>query len=377
MAEHSFLKRRWKLLLNIATVIALIILVIAIHRQLLDTLENLGKVNAWALLLLVPIQALNYHAQTKLYQGLFAVLGNRLRYKFLFRASLELNFINHVFPSGGVSGISYFGMRLKNDEISGGKATLVQVMKLILGFLSFEVLLVIGLFCMAIGNRVNTFVIFLATAITTLMVVGTFAFVMIIGSQKRINATFRFITLAINRTLHFVFRGSRETINTSRAENAVAELHHNYKTFESHWRELRWQFFWGFMANLTEVLSIYVVYIAFGTWVNFGSVVLAYAVANFAGLVSVMPGGVGIYEALMTAVLVAAGIPARLSLPVTVMYRVLNTIIQIPPGWLLYHIALQQDNATKEMAENAELRSVESESSDAKKQGDDDHGRHA
>jgi len=359
MGKTSFLKRRWKLLLNIATGVALVVLVIAIHKQLFETLENLGKVNAWALLLLVPVQMLNYHAQTKLYQGLFALLGNKLRYKFLFRAALELNFINHVFPSGGVSGISYFGVRLKNDTISGSRATLVQVMKLVLGILSFEILLIIGLLFMAVGNRVNTFVVFLATLITTLMVIGTFAFVMIIGSKKRINATFTFLTKTINKVMHFIFRRSTETINIARAERVFDDLHVNYKTIESQWRQLKAPFFWAFMANLTEVLSIYVVYIAFDAWVNFGSVVLAYAVANFAGLVSVMPGGVGIYEALMTGVLVAAGIPARLSLPVTVMYRVLNTIIQIPPGWFLYHRALQESSKAKKISEIEEVVRLE------------------
>ena len=65
-------------------------------------------------------------------------------------------------------------------------------------------------------------------------------------------------------------------------------------------------------------------------------IVLAGPVANFAGLVSVLPGGVGIYEALMTAVLASTGVPAGVSLPVTVMYRVVNTIIQLPPGYYLY-----------------------------------------
>jgi uncharacterized membrane protein YbhN (UPF0104 family) len=69
---------------------------------------------------------------------------------------------------------------------------------------------------------------------------------------------------------------------------------------------------------------------------------LAYAVANFAGLVSVLPGGVGIYEGLMTLVLTATGVPSRLSLPVTVMYRVLNTIVQLPPGYYFYHRTLHK-----------------------------------
>jgi uncharacterized protein (TIRG00374 family) len=80
--------------------------------------------------------------------------------------------------------------------------------------------------------------------------------------------------------------------------------------------------------------------VAFGEWVNFGAVILAYAVANFAGLVSVLPGGVGIYEGLMTLVLVASGVPSRLSLPVTVMYRVVNTLVQLPPGYYFYHKTL-------------------------------------
>jgi glycosyltransferase 2 family protein len=94
------------------------------------------------------------------------------------------------------------------------------------------------------------------------------------------------------------------------------------------------------MANFWEVMAVYIVYVAFGHFVNFGAVILAYAVANFAGLVSVLPGGVGIYEGLMTLVLVASGVPSRLSLPVTVMYRVVNTIVQLPPGYYFYHRTL-------------------------------------
>src|SRR5581483_1584045 len=123
---------------------------------------------------------------------------------------------------------------------------------------------------------------------------------------------------------------------------------------KSRWRQLKAPFWWAFLANLTEVLVVYVVYIAFGSFVNIGAVILAYAVANFAGLVSVLPGGVGVYEALMTAVLVAAGVPARLSLPVTVMYRVLNTLLQLPPGYVLYHKTLQRHGNTLDEVADAE-----------------------
>lgn len=352
MSEHSFLKRRWKLLLNVATAVALMALVVATRHQLVDTFKNLSKVHAWALFLLLPVEWLNYHAQTKVYQGLFALVGNKLKYKFLFIASLELNFVNHVFPSGGVSGISYFGLRLRNDQITASRATLVQIMKMVMVILSFEVLLIAGLLFMAVGNRVNDVVIMVTTLISVLMVVGTVAFAMIIGSERRIRATFGVVSRLINKAARLVRKSDSDVISVARAEHVVMDLHESYRLITAHYSALKWTLLWAFLANLTEVFAVYVVYIAFGKWVNFGSVILAYAVANFAGLISVLPGGVGIYEALMTGVLVAAGVPAGVSLPVTVMYRVLNTLIQVPPGYFFYHRNLaRHQNALEKLQE--------------------------
>lgn len=352
MSEKAILKRRWKLIVNILTVVALVVLVYAVRHQLYDTLRNFSHINVWVVLLLLPVEWLNYHAQAKLYDGLFQTVGNKLKYRFLFETSLELNFVNSVFPSGGVSGISYFGMRMRSDreKITGGRATLVQLMKLALLFLSFEILLIIGLLFIAIGGGVNNFVILMAGSLSTLLLVGTFAFVMIIGHERRIQATFTFMTQLLNRLIQVVLPNKPETINMQRARVAIEELHHNYKLIEQRYKELQGPFWWAFIANLAEVAAVYVVYVAFGHWVNPGSVILAYSIANFAGLVSVLPGGVGIYEALMTGVLVATGVPAALSLPVTVMYRVLNMLIQLPPGYYFYHRTLHRNDENTQMA---------------------------
>jgi uncharacterized protein (TIRG00374 family) len=99
---------------------------------------------------------------------------------------------------------------------------------------------------------------------------------------------------------------------------------------------------YALLMNLMELLALYAVYAAFGAYVNFGAVILAYGVANIAGFISVLPGGIGIYELLMTSTLAAAGVPPTLSLPVTVTYRVLNTAIQVPPGAYFYHRTLHE-----------------------------------
>jgi uncharacterized protein (TIRG00374 family) len=344
MANHShfysFLRAHWKLLLNIVTIAALALFIVAIHKQLAETISNFSKVNLWILLLVLPIEALNYHAQARLYQQLFAAAGNVIPYKNLLKISLELNFVNHIFPSGGVTGLSYFGLRMRGEGVRPAKSTIVQAIKLVLVFVTFEILLIFGMFVLAANGRASNMMILIGSVLSTLLIVGTAAFAYMVGSKQRIESFLTILTSWLNRLIQFIRRGNPETINIERARQAFGEFHEDYKAIRSQRRELRGPFFWALIANATEVAVVLIVFVAFAQYINVGAVILAYAVANFAGLVSVLPGGVGIYEALMTAVMATAGVPAGVSLPAIVMYRVVNTLIQVPPGYYLYHRAL-------------------------------------
>jgi putative heme transporter len=341
MSEGHWLRRRWKLVLNVVTVAALLILVYAIRHQLGDTFRRLGQVHGWVLLLIIPVELLNYHAQARLYQRLFAIVGNRLSYKHLFKVSLELNFVNHVFPTGGVTGLSYFTLRVREGkELSGAKATLVHVMKVGLYILSFEIVLLFGVLALAVMGRVNNLVMLVSGSLATLMLVFTVGFFFILGSRQRINGFFTGLTKALNWLIHIVRRRQPETINIDQARRVFDDFHENYLEIKQSLPRLKAPFMYALLADVTEVAAVYVVYLAFGKLVNVGAVILAYAIANFAGLISVLPGGIGVYEALMTAVLASTGIPPGVSLPVTVTYRIANSLVQLPPGYFFYQKAV-------------------------------------
>jgi uncharacterized protein (TIRG00374 family) len=346
MSETTNHRQRWKVILNWGTLLALALVIFFERHQIADTFNNLANINGWALLLIVPIEALNYHAQARLYQGLFSVVGNKLSYKSLYRAALELNFVNHVFPSGGVTGMSYFSLRLrKGAELTGGKATLIHVMKLMLMFLSFELLIVFAVLSLTIMGNVGNLTVLVAGVISTLLLVGTLGFAYVVGSRRRINNFFTAATRLINRLIHIFRPYHPETISIDQARGVFDDFHDNYQAIKGSYHQLVRPFWYALLANITEVAAVYIVYIAFGHLVNVGAVILAYAVANFAGLISVVPGGIGIYEALMTAVLASAGISPAVSLPVTITYRVINTLVQLPPGYYFYHKALSRQEA--------------------------------
>ncbi len=348
MSEKSILRRHWKLILNIVTIAALIILIYTIRHQLGSTIKNITHVNGWALFLIIPIEIIDYHAQAKMYQHLFAIVGNKLSYGYLYARSLELNLINHLFPSGGVTGISYFGVRISGQHgITGAKATLIQLMKLVLTLVSFEVLLILAVFDLAIVGRVNELTILVAGALSTLFIVLTFLFGYIIGSRQRINTFFGGLTKAINYVIHKIFKKNPETISMTGAQKVFDDFNDNYHLLLSSRKELKAPFFNALLANVAEIMAIYVVFLAFDRVVNPGAVILAYGVANFAGLISVLPGGIGIYEALMIGVLTISGVPASVSLPVIIMYRVVNTIIQLPPGYYFYHKSINSGEISR------------------------------
>lgn len=344
MAEEKRRAKRWKIIVNTVTFVAFALLIYLVRHEIIDTLKQIDDVKWWALLIMVPAQALNFYAYALMYDDLLRFLGTKIKRTTLFRTTLELNLVNHVFPSGGVSGFSYFSLRLRKYGVTAGKSTLIQLMRFILIFVSFQAVLFIGLMALAFSGGVNNFVLLIAGSIATLLVVGTLLLAYVIGSKQRISQFFTAVTRLFNRLVSIFRRNQPETINVARAQKAFIELHENYLLIRKDFSVLRKPLLHALIANATEILTLYVVFVAFGFWVNPGAVILAYAVANFAGLVSVLPGGVGVYEAMMTAVLTSAGIPAGISLPVVIMYRVLTMLMQLPLGYFLYNKAVQDND---------------------------------
>lgn len=335
-----FLKRNWKLLLNIVTFGLLGLAIFLLRHDIGHSLQDLGRVNTYALLLMIPLQALNYHAYTRLYQKFLRILHHKLDYKFLLKVTLELNFVNHVFPSGGVSGFSYFSLRLKERRVSAAKSALCQMMRFVLTFGTYLLLLFIGLFALSIRGGASNMTILITCSLAFMVLFLSVVGVYIIGSKQRIEDFTGALARAVNYIIHFVRPGHPETLNLRRVRSLFGDLHDNYVLLSGNKQQLKSPAAYAMLANITELLTLYVVYIAYGNYVNIGAVIIAYALANFAGLIAILPGGVGVYEGLMTIVMVSAGVPAGLALSVTVMYRVLNMVLSLPLGYYFYHGAL-------------------------------------
>lgn len=341
------LSKKVKLVINVVTIIALAVLLYFSWPQITAGLKEIGGAKWSIIALMIPMQIINYYAVGMLYYDFFAANNQKIKSRWaMFKVALELNFVNHVFPSGGVAGFSYLGVRMRHYGVPVAKTTLAQAMRFALTFISFIIILFVGLFLLSFDNRAGGLVLFIGMSIAFLTLFGTLFGVYIVSDEGRIKAFTAFLPKAFNSLLR-PFTKKRDLINISKVEKLFTELHKDYTDIAKERSRLKKPFIWALIINISEIATAYLAYLALGQTVNPGAVILAYSVASFAGLISVLPGGIGVYEALMTATLTSAGIPKALALSATLIYRIFTMIIFLPIGFILYQLALKKGEAEK------------------------------
>lgn len=340
--------KKTRIIINIVTIIALVVLLYFSWPDIQRGFDEINAANWTILALIIPLQLINFFSIGMIYHDYFKATGQPkfANKREMMRIALELNFVNHVFPSGGVAGFSYLGFRLKGKGIPVARTTLAQVMRFALTFISFLALLFFGLLLLSFDKSAGGLILFISLSVAFLTLFGTAIGVYIISDKARIKNFSGFLPKLANKVLH-PFTRNPKFINTDKVDELFSDLHEDYKKVSKDRAKLKKPFVWALLANITEVLTIYVAYLAIGNAINPGAVILAYSVASFSGLISVLPGGIGIYEALMTATFASAGVPSALALSATLIYRISTIVIFIPIGFIFYQLAIRKGEAQR------------------------------
>lgn len=331
-----------KLWLNVLTFLAIAVVVVFARHDIFLAFEKMTHMNLLVLVLMIPAQFFSFYAIARVYYFFFKATGTPLPMKTLIPVAIELNFVNHIFPSGGVSGFSYLTLRLRRDNISTAKATLAQLVRFILAFVTFIGLLLLALVLLAFEDRVNRFIILVATTLTITILFAALTIVYVIGTEYRVRDFTQGMSKFLNRLIHFVRPKHPETIDLRKVEETFTELHKDYMVLKSDFRKLWPTVRWALIANVSEILLIYIAFVADGSWINPGALIIAYAIATIAGLIAILPGGLGVYEPLMATVLLSAGVPGSVALSATLVSRVITLALALGSGYILYHRALRR-----------------------------------
>jgi uncharacterized protein (TIRG00374 family) len=258
------------------------------------------------------------------------------------RMSLELNFVNHILPTAGVSGVSYMAWRLSRLGISSGRATLAQVVRLATSFLAFIVLLMLAVVAVTFDTGVNRLTILVSSALVSGLVIGLMVVWYVLDSQKRLEKFSRGVSRIVNSFGYHVLRRKEPMLRAEVVEHFFNELQDDYLALKRKPRLLVRPFLWGIVFNLTEVSLFFFTFLALGTLVNPAAILLALGVAAVVGAFMITPGGAGGYEAMMVLMLTGAGVSGAIVIAGVLLARVILILLTIGSGYLFYHLALRK-----------------------------------
>lgn len=338
-------KRGFRFWLNIVTFILIGVILWLARDNLVEAWHLLGKVNIWILLLIIPIQFASYYASTEIF---FTYLRARGKLKQIspFNATaiaLEFNFVNHVFPSAGVSGASYMIWRLGKLGVSAGQAAMSQIINYLMLGGTFMAMMVLALIWAVIENRAANWIV-MATTIAVMMLVSVVIFgSYLVSKQQRLMSFSDWLTSQTNKLVaNLSFGRKKRVLEREKMRAFFTDFYLDFRAISSNKAVLRGPIIWGFISNILDVLLVAVAFWALGGMVSIPILLIAFGAAAVGSFLVVTPGGVGAYEALMVSVLVAGGLDGGVATAGVLLARVILVLGTILCGVFAYQVALNK-----------------------------------
>jgi hypothetical protein len=330
-------------IMSIVTLAVLVLIIFLSRAELMRAWELLGRANIWLLMLLLPFQIIVYFAGGEM---IFAYLrdkkliGHISRFEQT-RIALELNLVNHIFPSGGVSGISYTTWRMHKLGVSSARSTFAQVIRYVTGFLSLMVLLIVAVLILSIDGQVNRYIVTSSFLLVLVVLALTFGLIFMFSSRRRMHNTAVRVSRLINAVVRWATLGKiKRLLVSTKIEAFFAEMHDDFVELSEHRRLLIKPLVWGAIYAIFDVLMFIVAFWALGVSVNPAVLIIGYGVAGLASLVAFTPGGAGVYEAIMIVFLSMTGVAPDVAIAGIVLTRVILLTGTIVFGYMFYQHAL-------------------------------------
>ncbi|MBI2797878.1 flippase-like domain-containing protein [Candidatus Saccharibacteria bacterium] len=300
--------------------------------QIQKFISTLEKLNIFILILILPLRFLYYRENSKFFASFFAIFKQKTNFKHLFRAVTAMNFVNIIFPSGGISGLSYLRKQVGKD-VSSSTITLAQFFYYVLLFIALVASLAVAFVLLLLSNRVIRVSSRVTLVVLFALLVVCIGMLIFIYNK---NFTVEAIVIVLRPVNWLLRKSHKQQITDEKVAEFIDQFHDSLFFIQDNWQKLGPSFWHILLMLLFDFASVYVVFLAFGTWINPSVVIAGYTLAQAASLASIITAGVGLFEATMIATFVGLGVSFDLALSVTIVYRSIALWLFVPAGVYLY-----------------------------------------
>jgi uncharacterized membrane protein YbhN (UPF0104 family) len=265
--------------------------------------------------------------------------GLRPRFRRVAPVALAAKFLNLVAKSGGLAGLAAFrsAARKDPDERAESLTTAAYLLVTMLDPLAFAAILVVGMAALAVHGRFTA-----ADRVALLLFAGYLALTVgTIGAATRSRAAVRELFALPRRLGHWlaVGRGRPNAApSPSPADHRDADdLYDALVALRQAPRSLLGPTLAALSVDLVGVAQLWAVLAALGAHPHAADTVVAYAVSTLFGIVAFVPGGLGVVELSLGAILASFGIGVGVAAAAAVLYRVLEFWLPLAVGAAAAH----------------------------------------
>lgn len=334
MSEKSKHRSKWQWFFIGLAAVAFLIVVLTGRAIIEETFDLLKGIDLRFLIILPLLQFVSYMFIAGYYRSSLKTFNHHVSYLRAYGTVVSLYFVEQVLPSGGVSGMSYIAYALRTVA-SVGMTTVIQISRYLFNYAAYLIVVPIAIVLLLREDPINKTAIWLGVGLTVGLIVVGFFIRYLVDSQNHIDKFVNLTSKFVNRVAKKFFKKD-QLLKPDAIKKSLLDFHEGASILLRDKSKALKPFLFMLGSTCVQLSIVYLSFIAVGEQVNLGVIIMAFTVANIVGVISIVPGDIGVHEATMVFVLSSAGVDTAVALSATLLYRVYNKLIVLPVGFLIY-----------------------------------------
>lgn len=279
------------------------------------------------------LQVIYYLVYTGMYQSAFSTVEVDSHLMNLLPVVLGSLFVNVVTPAGGATGAALFVDDASRRGQSTARAAAGTLLALVVDFGTFTVVLIVGLVYLFLYHDLQNYEI-IAAVLLLLLSTGLVAVVSLgLWSPDLLRGLLKHVQGWVGKMLGWLRRPS--PLAGEWSEKTASDFVAAGTAIRAHPARLGLTLGVALAAQLIDLASIYILFLAFRWPVSFGVLVAGFAVGVLFWIVSITPQGIGVVEGVMALTYTSLGVPASTATAVTLAFRGLTFWLPLALGFFM------------------------------------------
>lgn len=260
----------------------------------------------------------------------------------LMRVSLELNFVNHAVPAGGLGGLGYITWRLKPFGATAGQSSFMYALRYIITICANQFQTILAIIALLIFSTVPPAGAWVV-GFTALLSVGIIAAIAILiaiaSSKKRIDWFARVVTNFVNWIVKKLTAGHKtQVLRRELVDKYLGDAHEDLMTARQNKSMLVRPIIWGIVYSFLEIATYWIVAASLGHPEILPQIMIGEAIGSVMG--AIIP--YGLYELGMVGIMASLGVDGGLAALVVLMTRVIVLASTIISGYGFYQHSISK-----------------------------------